>query len=151
MKNKPKGHRLRTGRVSEPNRIYLITTVTHQRQPIFHDINLGRLLVHTLRSKQMNASTLTYVIMPDHLHWLMKLNSTISLRKTVANIKSIRAHRINQQLNQYKPLWQAGFHDHALRKEEDIRTIAIYVIANPIRAGLVDHIGAYPLWDTAWL
>jgi len=38
-----------------------------------------------------------------------------------------------------------------LRAEEDIRSVAEYIIANPIRAGLVDDIGMYAFWDAWWL
>ena len=47
--------------------------------------------------------------------------------------------------------WQSGFHDHALRTEEDVRNVARYVIANPQRAGLVEHVSDYPWWDARWL
>ena len=33
----------------------------------------------------------------------------------------------------------------------DLRVAARYVIANPLRAGLVDEIGKYPYWDAVWL
>ena len=46
---------------------------------------------------------------------------------------------------------QDGYHDHALRQEEDLRAVARYIIANPVRAGLVERIGDYPHWDAAWL
>jgi len=48
-------------------------------------------------------------------------------------------------------VWQPGFHDHALRKEEDVRAVARYVVANPLRAGLVQRIGDYPHWNAIWL
>jgi putative transposase len=48
-------------------------------------------------------------------------------------------------------LWQRGFHDHAIRKDEDIKRIARYIVANPLRAGLVEKIEDYPLWDAIWL
>ena len=44
-----------------------------------------------------------------------------------------------------------GLHDHAVRSDEDFRALARYVVANPLRAGLVSQIGDYPLWDAAWL
>jgi len=47
-------------------------------------------------------------------------------------------------------MWQDGFHDHAIRKEEDLADIARYVVANPLRAGLVRRIGDYSLWDSIW-
>lgn len=48
-------------------------------------------------------------------------------------------------------VWQRGFHDRALRQEEDLIATARYVVANPLRAGLVDRIGDYPWWDAVWL
>ncbi len=48
-------------------------------------------------------------------------------------------------------LWQKGFHDRALRREEDLVTVARYVVANPLRAGLVEKLGDYPLWDAIWV
>jgi hypothetical protein len=48
-------------------------------------------------------------------------------------------------------LWQRAFYDHALRKDEDVRQIARYIIANPLRRGLVKDVGDYLLWDAAWL
>jgi hypothetical protein len=38
-----------------------------------------------------------------------------------------------------------------LRKDEDLQTVARYIVANPLRAGLVEKIGDYPLWDAIWL
>ena len=50
-----------------------------------------------------------------------------------------------------QPIWQAGYYDHAIRKDEDIVNIARYIIANPIRAGLVKKVGDYPHWHAIWL
>jgi putative transposase len=32
-----------------------------------------------------------------------------------------------------------------------LRNLARYVVANPLRAGLVDSIRDYPHWDAVWL
>jgi REP element-mobilizing transposase RayT len=49
------------------------------------------------------------------------------------------------------PMWQHGFHDQALRREEDLAAMARYVVRNPVRAGLVKKTGDYPHWDAIWL
>ena len=49
------------------------------------------------------------------------------------------------------PVWQKGYFDRALRYEEDLKAAARYIIANPLRAGLVAQVGDYPLWDAIWL
>ncbi|MEQ7866160.1 transposase, partial [Xanthomonas sp. WHRI 8393] len=35
--------------------------------------------------------------------------------------------------------------------KDDLRLAARYLIANPLRAGLVERVGDYPFWDAIWL
>ena len=35
--------------------------------------------------------------------------------------------------------------------EDDLFAVARYIVANPVRAGLVERIGDYPFWDSAFL
>jgi REP element-mobilizing transposase RayT len=148
----PASHRLRVGRYAEPNRIYLLTTNTLDREPIFADFVLGRLVVHQFRRAQDLglANSLAWVVMPDHFHWLVELENC-SLKKLMRETKSLITREVNMSINRKGPLWQQGFHDRALRREEDLVKMARYVVANPLRAGLVEKIGDYPLWDTVWL
>ena len=138
------GRRLRGGRISEPGRIYLITTVTLGRKPLFADFQLARRVIRALRSQPNDALTLAFVLMPDHLHWLVQLESG-DLPTVVGRLKAESARSVG------KPIWQRGFHDRMARKEDDIRAMARYLIANPLRAGLVEDIGQYPHWDAVWL
>jgi len=140
----PHAKNLRKGRVSLQNQTYLITTVTACRLPIFADFQNARHLIGTLKT-EANAQTLAFVVMPDHLHWLMTLINQGQLPKVVKGIKSVSARKIG------KPVWQAGYHEHALRQEANLQATARYIIANPLRAGLVERIGDYPHWDAVWL
>ncbi|WP_032829821.1 REP-associated tyrosine transposase [Pseudomonas sp. GM74] len=152
MADSPASHRLRTGRYAEPNRIYLLTTNTLDREPIFADFALGRLVVHQFRRAQDVglAKTLAWVVMPDHFHWLVELENC-SLRKLMRQTKSLITREVNLSSSRSGPLWQQGYHDRALRREEDLVTLARYVVANPLRAGLVEKLGDYPLWDAIWV
>ncbi|MDY6980446.1 MAG: transposase [Pseudomonadota bacterium] len=142
---------LRKGRQSLPFQTYLITAVTHDRVPVFKDMWAGREVVQVLRRYQASAETLCYVIMPDHIHWLFNLFPGYTLSKIVGGVKQHSALQVNRYFNRNGRLWQDGFHDRALRREEDLKAMARYVVANPLRAGLVGHIGDYPLWDAVWL
>ncbi|MDH1491232.1 REP-associated tyrosine transposase, partial [Ectopseudomonas oleovorans] len=135
------GHALRSGRVSEANRAYLLTTVTHQRHTIFQDWRLARLLIAEMRRlhDQQLVQSLAWVVMPDHLHWLIQLQE-IPLPKLVLQLKSRSAIAINKARNASGRVWQKGFHDHALRKEEGLTATARYIVANPLRAGLVQRV-----------
>ena len=139
-------NRLRKGRYSEVGQIYLVTTVTHDRTAAFSHMTAARLLIRTMREDAQRGShtTLAFVVMPDHLHWLLQLHQG-SLSTLVGRVKSISARRLGGKI------WQDGFHDRALRHEEDLVGLARYVIANPLRAGLVERVGDYPHWDAVWL
>jgi REP element-mobilizing transposase RayT len=152
MPDLPAAHRLRAGRYAEPNRIYLLTTNTLDRKPIFADFALGRLVVHQFRRAQDLglANSLAWVVMPDHFHWLIELQSG-SLSELMQKTKSLSTKAVNQATGRNIGLWQRGFHDRALRREEDLVKMARYVVANPLRAGLVERLGDYPLWDAIWV
>jgi len=143
---------LRKGRYSEPGRPYLITTVTHLRVPVFYDFYAARALVDEFRYLHDSGfvESLAWVVMPDHLHWLL-IPHTRSVSSVIQQLKGRSASRVHKLQDKSGPLWQKGFHDRALRKHEDIQSVARYIVANPLRAGIVRRVGDYPHWDAVWL
>src|SRR5690606_41587155 len=73
------------------------------------------------------------------------------LGSVVGRMKSASGVHANRVLARTGPVWEPAFHDHALRRDEDLRSVARYIIANPVRAGLVDRPGDYPFWDCIWM
>jgi hypothetical protein len=47
-----------------------------------------------------------------------------------------------------KKLWQKGYYEHVLRDEEKTEVVVFYIIANPIRKGLVEKVMDYPFWGS---
>ena len=144
---------LRKGRVSEADRAYFITTVVAGRRPLFADFRVARLLVaevHRLHDAGTLRS-LAWVVMPDHFHCLLQLAEGGDLGQVIGRLKGSSSRRINRQFGLSGPLWQPAFFDHALRADEDIVHIARYIVANPLRAGIVKTLGDYPHWDAVWL
>ncbi|HKS11977.1 MAG TPA: transposase [Pseudomonas sp.] len=148
----PHSNLLRRGRFSEPGRPYLITAVTHHRTPLFKDFRLARLVIRELRRTDQSGAcrSLAWVVMPDHIHWLFELGDS-TLASLMCQFKSRTSCALYKACSHQGAIWQPGYHDRALRKEEDLRRTARYIIANPIRAGLAEHVGHYPHWDCAWL
>ena len=144
---------LRKGRFSAPGHEYLVTTVTNGRLPVFADFHCARALVHALRDAgdAGMADWLAWVIMPDHFHALLTLGPRADLGSVMHLVKGRSARLINARLGRRDRLWQPKFHDHALRAEEDRAAVARYIVANPLRAGLVRRVGDYPHWDCVWL
>lgn len=153
MGRESRGRDLRKGRYSETGRVYLVTAVTEARRTLFADVGLGREVVHAMRYHDLagDSETLAFVVMPDHFHWLFAMGENTPLAPLIKSVKSFSARRINRCLGGSGKVWQTGCHDHALRREEDIVQVSRYVVANPLRAGLVERLGDYPLWDAAFL
>jgi len=143
---------LRRGRVSEIGRVYLLTAVVDQRRQLFADWRVGRLLVEQFRLVEEDgwAVFLAWVVMPDHFHCVVELHDT-TLAQLMCRIKSRSSLAINRTLGLKGQLWQKGYHDRAVREDEDVKHMARYVVQNPIRAGLVQRVHDYPLWDACWL
>ena len=98
-----------------------------------------------------DASLMCWVLMPDHVHWLIQLGDNYDLGTIISRLKSGSSRAVNRSLHRKGAVWEAAYYDRCVRKEEDIRVIARYVVANPLRAGLVKHIGQYPFWNAAWM
>jgi len=143
---------LRKGRYSQMGGEYLITFVCQNRVPIFTNPTAAQTFCRqiSLNENQSNSQWLTWVLMPDHFHGLLQLGEC-SLSKTIAHLKGLTAKKVNECLGRNGTLWQSAFHDHALRAEEDRKDIARYIVANPLRAGLVKTIKQYPYWDSVYL
>jgi putative transposase len=150
----PPGHRaLRRGRVSMTGQAYLVTFTTFDRIRWFADVHAARCASRSLADARgwRDSKLLAWVLMPDHWHGLVSLGDGDSLPGLINRIKSHSARIVRSECGMQERVWADGFHDHALRSEEDLVDVARYIVLNPFRAGLVGRIGDYPYWDAIWL
>ncbi|MBY4677537.1 transposase [Marinobacterium sp. CAU 1594] len=125
--------------------------VTRNRSELFTDLQFGRCVVQALMESEQSAETLAYVLMLDHLHWLLHLRDAYSLSQTVRFMKSRSTRLINQCRQGEDKDWSRGFHDKAVRHESQVIDFARYIVANPLRARLVRTVREYSLWDAVWV
>ena len=97
-----------------------------------------------------DARPLCWVLMPDHWHGLVELGEHDDLSLVMNRFKAVSTKALVEE-GCVKPVWARGFHDHALRQEEDVMSAARYIVANPVRAGMVHRALNYPYWDCVWL
>lgn len=77
-----------------------------------------------------------YVIMPNHLHILMRIendefNGRIISAPTISIIIGQMKRWVSKQIGY--PIWQKSFHDHVIRNEADYQRIWQYIDTNPIK------------------
>jgi REP element-mobilizing transposase RayT len=122
--------------------VALLTTCCAGRRPVFADPNRADLVTTEIgRLHGESWRILGFCVMPDHIH-LLVLNINGSLVDLVRLLKG----RIAKGLRGDVPgtLWQRSFHDHLLRRDEDINRTLLYMFENPVRAGLVEGWDQYP-------
>jgi REP element-mobilizing transposase RayT len=108
-----------------------VGTTAHGR-PCVNLSPIGQCIAETIeKANKGNVSIDKYVIMPNHIHMIVKLCPTTddrgrsSLQQVVRNIKSYVTKWAGFSL------WQPRFHDHIIRSEKDYKKIWQYIEDNP--------------------
>jgi REP element-mobilizing transposase RayT len=78
--------------------------------------------------------------MPDHIHLLVHDKDAVEFVRLLKGRLTPEARRLEAG----RALWQRSFYDHALRWEESLPDVALYIWQNPVRAGIVDCACDYP-------
>ena len=144
---------LRKGRYSHPNGEYFITFATANRLRMFDNPLAARTFcrVIAVNEARTDAKWLAWVLMPDHFHGLLRLGGNCSLGRVINDLKGRGARAVHAGVGSSGACWQKAYFDRALRREEDRLGIARYIVANPLRAGLVRSLGDYPYWNAVSL
>ena len=80
--------------------------------------------------------------MPDHVHLILSPRDTSGVTEIVRLFKG-NSTRTSWKIGFNGNLWQKSYHDHILRKEENLTEAIQYVLNNPVRAGLVSEHSKY--------
>ena len=124
--------------------LYFVTMVTWQRQPLLACESVHRAFrEHAIQQESIGIGVGRYVIMPDHIHFFVRIGTGQMLGESVKQLKQAvtKALRITQPEIR---VWQPGFFDHLLRSSESYGQKWAYVRDNPVRAGLVANAEDWP-------
>jgi len=117
-----------------------VTIATKKKQRIFYNQDLAHNFVALLKKvcQENNIPLYAYCIMPDHVHLLISASARKGIVEFVREIKSLST-KMAWQHGYNGTIWQRSFYDHFLRKDEDCRIVANYIVHNPVREGMVEH------------
>ncbi|MCP4266525.1 MAG: transposase [Candidatus Brocadiaceae bacterium] len=123
---------------------YSITICCYDKNSYFTNKNIVLNVLDLLNSisSEMNFFTLAYCFMPNHLHILTSGGEGANLIKFIKKFKQVSGYNFKKITG--NKLWQKSYHDHVIRKEEDLNSIAEYIFNNPVRKGLVEDYDDYP-------
>ena len=131
---------------------YFITICTHQRQKLFWtavgattgrppDMPLSRhgqivrSAIEAIPQRYPAYILEHYVIMPNHIHLLLRIQAdeygrpmvAPTVSTVIAQMKGAVSKRVGMSI------WQKSFHDHIVRTEADYQEIWKYIENNPIQ------------------
>ncbi len=134
---------------------YFVTVCTHKRQPFFQMENpavgnglcaVPNQIVHRwiaeTQSKYKNIIIDKYIIMPDHLHFIVtiterhtdsSLSDAMQFFKTMTTNEYIRGVK-QGLLPPFKgKIWQKSYYDHIIRNQQDYNEAWEYIENNPVK------------------
>ena len=148
--------------ISRDNPAYYLTSVAHNRLPIFQTDAIKQIVCEAFDEARRSAGIMifAYVIMLDHTHLLtdsaramkdvLRFMNGISAKRIIDHLKtndhesSLAKLRIQERENRHKHSVYEH-HPNALRitGEDAFMQKVNYIHLNPVRAGLVEHPDEY--------
>lgn len=130
---------LNTIQFKVPVHTFFVTTSCWQNQNVLQSDRMASLLADSIlhyRTEQ-KFQLHDFVIMPNHLHVLISLDSMVTVEKSAQFIKGGFSFRAKRELGYQWPIWQKGFSEIRILSSEEYYTCSNYIHQNPVRAGLV--------------
>ncbi|HXW05134.1 MAG TPA: transposase [Vicinamibacterales bacterium] len=124
---------------------YFLTFVTDARRPVFLTADtvdlVWRQIANAAARHRMEITA--YCFMPDHLH--LTVNGLHEASDCKAFIKAAKQYSgYHFGLNHRCRLWQRYCFERVLRDARECALAIGYIVANPVRSGLVEHPSEYP-------
>ena len=152
----------------ESGLVYLLTAVTYRRIPIFRNQKFAQIAHEDIKfyTRKFRAEDLAHVIMPDHIHWVIRPSienfdqftrdqqkgmkkysrspENYYLSKIMEDYKRHVSYSINRVRGTKHPqIWQPGFYDEVLSTTDAILNAVRYTLYNPVKDGLVEERDKY--------
>jgi len=104
---------------------------------ILRDPSVATLVEETiLHENGISCDLRAWVIMPNHVHLLLRMAEGHDLAGLMKRIKGVSARKINQLLRRQGTVWQKEYFDRYIRTSEHYAKVFQYVENNPVVAGL---------------
>ena len=125
---------------------YFITICAHMQRNLFQRDQVAELMVGTF-FKYRDAKEFElheYVVMPNHVHLLLSLNSRQQLGRVIQLIKGGFSHSLRDRGIVFREVWQQRYYDRRVRDANEFAEFSHYIRKNPVRKGLVATAEEYP-------
>ena len=115
------------------------TNTGDQRSPLRVELsNLGNIVdaeIQKLNTLYDAVRVDKYCIMPDHIHFILSIdtdeNGRTQFAPTISRVMKQFKGSITKQVG--RPIWQKSFYEHGIRNQQDYDEIWAYIENNPLK------------------
>jgi putative transposase len=127
---------------------YFITICLQERQPLLENAELRTILKENWQALPQRFPAIKlddFVIMPDHVHFILWLTShhgnVPTLGEVIGAYKSLTgraslAYLRTQPHIRASQFWQRGYYEHVIRNEFELQQRRLYIRNNPLKEDL---------------
>jgi putative transposase len=90
-------------------------------------------------SKKWKAPIISYSLMANHIHLLVKPLTGESLQKTMQGVTLCYTQHINRKYRRTGRLWESRYYSCVVDHEAYLWAVARYIEQNPVRAAMVEN------------
>ncbi len=126
--------------MEKPGATYYVSFST-RREFVLPEEARSLIFDHCLFENGRTVHLHAFVVMPDHVHMLFtpllcEGGEPYSLARIMNGIKGASSHSVNKLLDRKGRLWEAESFDRMTRSDGDFEFRLMYIVENPIAAGL---------------
>lgn len=127
-------------------RTFFVTSSILGKRQLLQSGRSARLFLDVLYDyrKQAKFQLHEFVIMPDHFHVLITVNSAMTIEHALQFIKGGFSFRAGRELGMLAPVWQKGFSEVRIRDTRAYEQVRRYIQGNPVKRGLVSDAVQFP-------
>lgn len=105
----------------------------------FYDRRIAAIVQDSIKHyDKIKYKLIAWVVMPNHVHFLITPLPLVHLDELFHSIKSFTAHEANKILNRTGQFWQHESFDRYIRDSNHFANVIEYIENNPVKAGLCE-------------
>lgn len=128
------------------NRTFFVTSSIAGKRNLLQSYRLAQLFIRVLHEyrAQQKFKLHEFVVMPDHFHLLITIDSGTTIERAVQFIKGGFSFRASREFGMRAPIWQKGFYDARVWNPSQYEKSREYIHDNPVKRRLADQPQLYP-------
>jgi REP element-mobilizing transposase RayT len=117
--------------------VYFITF--NAKETNFSESEIKLILKHVVDGNGRFYLLFVAVVMPEHVHLILRPIRNYSLSSILKGIKGFSARKVNIYRRSGGSIWQSESYDRIIRDERELFEKLNYILNNPLKRGLVDN------------